>query len=49
MGMWGVFFFGELDKEIVKDIAKEHKLPVDKVEKAYKEMLEKLEAEKEEE
>lgn len=40
MGVLGLFFFGEADSVLVKEIAKEHKVPVEVVEKHYKEMLE---------
>ena len=39
MGSWGLFFFGEADSVLVEEIAKCHKLPVEVVEKHYKEML----------
>lgn len=40
MGAVFVFFFGETDSVLVKEIAKAHKIPVEVVEKHYKEMLE---------
>lgn len=40
MGAVFVFFFGEADSVLVKEIAKAHKVPVEVVEKHYKEMLE---------
>ena len=40
MGVLGFLFFGEFDSELIKEIAKEHKVPVEVVEKHYKEMLE---------
>ncbi len=40
MGALFLFFFGEADAVLVKEIAKTHKIPVEIVEKHYKEMLE---------
>lgn len=40
MGALFLFFFGEADSVLVKEIAKTHKVPVEVVEKHYKEMLE---------
>ena len=39
---WGLLFFNDVDKDIIKDIAKIHKLDVANVELAYKEMVKKL-------
>lgn len=39
MGVFGLYFFGEADSVLVEEIAKNHKLPVDVVEKHYREML----------
>ena len=39
---WGLLFFNDEDKAIVKDIAKLHKLDAEIVEVAYKEMIKKL-------
>lgn len=40
MGIIAVFFFGEADSVLVKEIAKQHNVSVEVVEKHYKEMLE---------
>lgn len=47
MGVLGFFFFGEADSVLVKEIAKEHKVPVEVVEKHYKKMLEAIKHETE--
>lgn len=48
MGVLGLFFFGEKDSLIIEEIAKEHNLPKEVVEKHYKEMLEAIKHEIEE-
>lgn len=42
MGIFALFFFGEADELIVKDIAREHKFDEEVVEKHYKKMLEEI-------
>lgn len=42
MGMGGLFFFGEKDTILCEEIAKEHKLDLEKVKAEYKKMLEHL-------
>ena len=42
MGASWIWFFGEKDKVLIKEIAKEHKLDVEVVEKHYKKMLEEI-------
>lgn len=42
MGIMGIGFLGTIDNQICADIAKEHKLDVEVVKKAYAEMLKKL-------
>lgn len=42
MGAIFVFLFGEKDKVLIKEIAKEHKADVEVVEKHYKKMLEEI-------
>lgn len=46
MGVWFFTAIGEVDKEIIKEIAKEHKVSVELVEKHYKTMLEAIKNEK---
>lgn len=40
MGGFWVFFFGEKDEVLVKEIAKIHRMPEEVIEKHYKKMLE---------
>ena len=40
MGAFGWLWFNDDDKDIIKDIAKLHKLPEEVVETHYKEMME---------
>lgn len=42
MGVWFFEGWGTKDTAIIEEIAKEHKLEPEKVEKAYKKMLEEL-------
>lgn len=49
MGTLGWLWFNDDDKDIIKDIAKLHKLPEDKVEVAYKKFIEDLKDEAEDE
>lgn len=42
MGKSGWLWFNDDDKDIVKDIAKIHNLPLERVEFAYKQMVEAL-------
>ena len=42
MGTLGWLWFNDDDKDIIKDIAKLHKLPEDLVEVSYKKMLEEI-------
>lgn len=42
MGHFGLFFLGSEDKENIMSVSKKYGVPYEEVEKAYKEMLEKL-------
>lgn len=42
MGVWIFTAFGEKDKVLIEEIAKEYNVPVEVVEKHYKEMLENI-------
>jgi len=45
MGAFGLLWFGDDDKDIIKDIAKLHNLPYDVVEVHYTTMIEEIEDE----
>ena len=46
MASMGLLWFGEKDKLIIEEIAKQHYLDVKEVEVAYKKMVEELKKEK---
>lgn len=48
MGSFGIWLFGEKDTAIVEEIAKVHKLEIEKVKEAYENMLKELKNETQE-